>query len=166
MQKKIKIMLVLFLMTTLLLPFSNARAASTDVVNIPDPYLNEGLKNIIGNPFLTELTEANLETITIADISYMYSSPGYPVNGLIKDLTGLEKAVNTTKLYFSNQTEITNLNQIKNLPNLKKIVGITTGLNDIKALSEMPALEEVELGGDYITDFTPLLEKENLKSFS
>ncbi|EAE4193000.1 cell surface protein, partial [Listeria monocytogenes] len=41
-----------------------------------------------------------------------------------------------------------------------------TGLNDIKALSEMPALEEVELGGDYITDFTPLLEKENLKSFS
>ncbi|HEL6726138.1 TPA: MucBP domain-containing protein, partial [Listeria monocytogenes] len=143
-----------------------ARAASTDVVNIPDPYLNEGLKNIIGNPFLTELTEANLETITIADISYMYSSPGYPVNGLIKDLTGLEKAVNTTKLYFSNQTEITNLNQIKNLPNLKKIVGITTGLNDIKALSEMPALEEVELGGDYITDFTPLLEKENLKSFS
>ncbi|HBM3601371.1 TPA: MucBP domain-containing protein [Listeria innocua] len=49
---------------------------------------------------------------------------------------------------------------------MKKIVGITTGLNDIKALGEMPALEEVELGGDYITDFTPLLEKENLKSFS
>ncbi|EAG6101433.1 MucBP domain-containing protein [Listeria monocytogenes] len=166
MQKTFKIMLVLFLMTTLLLPFSNARAASTDVVNIPDPYLNEGLKNIIGNPFLTELTEANLETITIADISYMYSSPGYPVTGLIRDLTGLEKAVNMTNLYFSNQTEIKNLNQIKNLPKLKKIVGISTGLNDIKALGEMPALEEVELGGDYITDFTPLLEQENLKSFS
>ncbi|EOI6976108.1 MucBP domain-containing protein [Listeria monocytogenes] len=166
MQKIIKIMLVLFLMTTLFLPFSNARAASTDVVNIPDSYLKEGLKTIVGNPFLTELTEANLETITIADISYMYSSPGYAVTGLIRDLTGLEKAVNMTKLYFSNQTAITNLNQIKNLPNLKKIVGVTTGLNDIKALSEMPALEEVELGGDYITDFTPLLEKENLKSFS
>ncbi|EHC2043593.1 LPXTG cell wall anchor domain-containing protein [Listeria monocytogenes] len=166
MQKIIKIMLVLFLMTTLFLPFSNARAASTDVVNIPDSYLKEGLKTIVGNPFLTELTEANLETITIADISYMYSSPGYAVTGLIRDLTGLEKAVNMTKLYFSNQTAITNLNQIKNLPNLKKIVGVTTGLNDIKALSEMPALEEVELGGDYITDFSPLLEKENLKSFS
>ncbi|EJG4800323.1 MucBP domain-containing protein [Listeria monocytogenes] len=166
MQKISKIMLVLFLMTTLFLPFSNARAASTDVVNIPDSYLKEGLKTIVGNPFLTELTEANLETITIADISYMYSSPGYAVTGLIRDLTGLEKAVNMTKLYFSNQTAITNLNQIKNLPNLKKIVGVTTGLNDIKALSEMPALEEVELGGDYITDFSPLLEKENLKSFS
>ncbi|EHT9962125.1 hypothetical protein KYX48_003044, partial [Listeria monocytogenes] len=117
------------------------RAASTDVVNIPDPYLNEGLKSIVGNPFLTELTEANLETISVADISYMNGVPGYAVTGLISDLTGLEKAVNMTKLYFSNQTEIKNLNQIKDLPNLKKIVGVTTGLNDIKALGEMPALE-------------------------
>ncbi|EEO9089975.1 LPXTG cell wall anchor domain-containing protein [Listeria monocytogenes] len=166
MQKAIKIMLVLFLMATIFLPFSNVRAASTDVVNIPDPYLNEGLKSIVGNPFLTELTEANLETISVADISYMNGVPGYAVTGLISDLTGLEKAINMTKLYLSNQTEIKNLNQIKNLPNLKKIVGVTTGLNDIKALGEMPALEEVELGGDYITDFTPLLEKDNLKSFS
>ncbi|MBC2152395.1 cell surface protein [Listeria innocua] len=166
MQKAIKIMLALFLITTVFLPFSNVRGASTDVVNIPDPYLKEGLKTIVGNPLLDELTEAHLETISTADISYMFGSSGYAVTGLVRDLTGLEKAVNLTKLYFSNQTEITNLNQIKNLPKLKKIVGITTGLNDIKALGEMPALEEVELGGDYITDFTPLLEKENLKSFS
>ncbi|EBF5841754.1 LPXTG cell wall anchor domain-containing protein [Listeria monocytogenes] len=166
MQKAIKIMLVLFLITTVFLPFSNVRAASTDVVNIPDPYLKEGLKTIVGKPLLEELTEADLETISTADISYMFGFSGYPVTGLVRDLTGLEKAVNMTNLYFSNQTEITNLNQIKNLPKLKKIVGISTGLNDIKALGEMPALEEVELGGDYITDFTPLLEQENLKSFS
>ncbi|HAA6728332.1 TPA_asm: cell surface protein [Listeria monocytogenes] len=166
MQKAIKIMLVLFLITTVFLPFSNVRAASTDVVNIPDPYLKEGLKTIVGKPLLEELTEAHLETISTADISYMFGFSGYPVTGLVRDLTGLEKAVNMTNLYFSNQTEITNLNQIKNLPKLKKIVGISTGLNDIKALGEMPALEEVELGGDYITDFTPLLEQENLKSFS
>ncbi|HHR2567115.1 TPA: MucBP domain-containing protein [Listeria monocytogenes] len=166
MQKAIKLMLVLFLITTVFLPFSNVRAASTDVVNIPDPYLKEGLKTIVGKPLLEELTEAHLETISTADISYMYGFSGYPVTGLVRDLTGLEKAVNMTNLYFSNQTEITNLNQIKNLPKLKKIVGISTGLNDIKALGEMPALEEVELGGDNITDFTPLLEQENLKSFS
>ncbi|EJV0514566.1 MucBP domain-containing protein [Listeria monocytogenes] len=166
MQKAIKIMLVLFLITTVFLPFSNVRAASTDVVNIPDPYLKEGLKTIVGKPLLEELTEAHLETISTADISYMFGFSGYPVTGLVRDLTGLEKAVNMTNFYFSNQTEITNLNQIKNLPKLKKIVGISTGLNDIKALGEMPALEEVELGGDYITDFTPLLEQENLKSFS
>ncbi|HAA6476712.1 TPA_asm: cell surface protein [Listeria monocytogenes] len=166
MQKAIKIMLVLFLITTVFLPFSNVRAASTDVVNIPDSYLKEGLKSIVGKPLLEELTEADLETISTADISYMYGFSGYPVTGLVRDLTGLEKAVNMTNLYFSNQTEITNLNQIKNLPKLKKIVGISTGLNDIKALGEMPALEEVELGGDNITDFTPLLEQENLKSFS
>ncbi|ECP4564555.1 hypothetical protein FZQ62_11655 [Listeria monocytogenes] len=166
MQKAIKLMLVLFLITTVFLPFSNVRAASTDVVNIPDSYLKEGLKSIVGKPLLEELTEADLETISTADISYMFGFSGYPVTGLVRDLTGLEKAVNMTNLYFSNQTEITNLNQIKNLPKLKKIVGISTGLNDIKALGEMPALEEVELGGDYITDFTPLLEQENLKSFS
>ncbi|EAC8502241.1 cell surface protein [Listeria monocytogenes] len=166
MQKAIKLMLVLFLITTVFLPFSNVRAASTDVVNIPDSYLKEGLKTIVGKPLLEELTEADLETISTADISYMFGFSGYPVTGLVRDLTGLEKAVNMTNLYFSNQTEITNLNQIKNLPKLKKIVGISTGLNDIKALGEMPALEEVELGGDYITDFTPLLEQENLKSFS
>ncbi|EHP2986121.1 TPA: MucBP domain-containing protein [Listeria monocytogenes] len=166
MQKAIKLMLVLFLITTVFLPFSNVRAASTDVVNIPDSYLKEGLKSIVGKPLLEELTEADLETISTADISYMYGFSGYPVTGLVRDLTGLEKAVNMTNLYFSNQTEITNLNQIKNLPKLKKIVGISTGLNDIKALGEMPALEEVELGGDNITDFTPLLEQENLKSFS
>ncbi|EPA8844871.1 MucBP domain-containing protein [Listeria monocytogenes] len=166
MQKAIKLILVLFLITTVFLPFSNVRAASTDVVNIPDPYLKEGLKTIVGKPLLEELTEAHLETISTADISYMFGFSGYPVTGLVRDLTGLEKAVNMTNLYFSNQTEITNLNQIKNLPKLKKIVGISTGLNDIKALGEMPALEEVELGGDYITDFTPLLEQENLKSFS
>ncbi|EPF4193410.1 MucBP domain-containing protein [Listeria monocytogenes] len=166
MQKAIKIMLVLFLITTVFLPFSNVRAASTDVVNIPDSYLKEGLKSIVGKPLLEELTEADLETISTADISYMFGFSGYPVTGLVRDLTGLEKAVNMTNFYFSNQTEITNLNQIKNLPKLKKIVGISTGLNDIKALGEMPALEEVELGGDYITDFTPLLEQENLKSFS
>ncbi|EHP8497105.1 MucBP domain-containing protein, partial [Listeria monocytogenes] len=166
MQKAIKLMLVLFLITTVFLPFSNVRAASTDVVNIPDSYLKEGLKSIVGKPLLEELTEADLETISTADISYMFGFSGYPVTGLVRDLTGLEKAVNMTNFYFSNQTEITNLNQIKNLPKLKKIVGISTGLNDIKALGEMPALEEVELGGDYITDFTPLLEQENLKSFS
>ncbi|EAD3046116.1 LPXTG cell wall anchor domain-containing protein [Listeria monocytogenes] len=166
MHKAIKLMLVLFLITTVFLPFSNLRAASTDVVNIPDSYLKEGLKSIVGKPLLEELTEADLETISTADISYMFGFSGYPVTGLVRDLTGLEKAVNMTNFYFSNQTEITNLNQIKNLPKLKKIVGISTGLNDIKALGEMPALEEVELGGDYITDFTPLLEQENLKSFS
>ncbi|PDG10744.1 hypothetical protein AWL02_10295 [Listeria monocytogenes] len=166
MYKLVKIILALFLITTVFLPFSNVKAAPTDVVNIPDPVLNSGLKNIIGNPFLDEITEANMATITVADLSNMSGAPGYPVTGLIKDLTGLDKAVNMTKLYFSNQSQIKNLDKIKNLPNLKKIVAVTTGLNNISALGEMPALEEVELGGDYITDFTPLLEKENLTSFS
>ncbi|MBC1676101.1 LPXTG cell wall anchor domain-containing protein [Listeria welshimeri] len=166
MHKIMKTILALLLMTTVFLPFSSVQAAPTDVVNIPDPYLKEGLKNIVGNPFLDNLTEADMATINVADISYMSGSPGYPVKGLIKDLTGLDKAVNMTKLHFSNQSQIKNLDQIKNLPNLKKIVGVTTGLNNISALRDMPALEEVELGGDYITDFTPLLEKENLTSFS
>ncbi|EGP7102095.1 hypothetical protein I0K70_002049, partial [Listeria monocytogenes] len=128
MYKLVKIILALFLITTVFLPFSNVKAAPTDVVNIPDPVLNSGLKNIIGNPFLDEITEANMATITVADLSNMSGAPGYPVTGLIKDLTGLDKAVNMTKLYFSNQSQIKNLDKIKNLPNLKKIVAVTTGL--------------------------------------
>lgn len=44
MYKLVKIILALFLITTVFLPFSNVKAAPTDVVNIPDPVLNSGLK--------------------------------------------------------------------------------------------------------------------------
>lgn len=166
MKKIIKVAVAFLLAATVFSPLGNVQAAPNDVVNIPDKNLLEGLKKITSKVFADELTEADLATIGFAEISYMPGIVGYPVTGLVRDLTGLEKATNMTKIHFSGQKELKNLAAIKEHPKLQKVIGVNTGLTDISALDGMPALEEVELGGDYITDFSSLTKVKNLRYFS
>lgn len=163
MKKIIKVAVAFLLAATVISPFKNVQAASNDVVNIPDKNLLEGLKNITQRPFADELTEADLAKIDFADISYLDKNSIPP--GPISDLTGLEHAVNMTKIHFS-YDKMRDLNVLAGLPNLKTIIGVGTELRDIAALGTLPKLESVEIGGNYVTDFTPLLKAPNLKKFS
>ncbi|MBC1826037.1 LPXTG cell wall anchor domain-containing protein [Listeria seeligeri] len=164
MKKIAIIMLVCFLTAFGVSPGIHAQAAATDTVNIPDQNLLTGLKKILTKPFATSLTEGDLAQLDIAKINYSNPADAY-VPGKVSDLTGLEYATNMTQIDFS-ASNVSDLTPILHLPNLKKITGVQTSLRSLDGIQNLPALEDLELGADYIQDFSPLLEAENLTRFS
>ncbi|MBC1517148.1 MucBP domain-containing protein [Listeria immobilis] len=164
MKKIAIIMLVCFLTTFGISSGIHAQAATTDTVNIPDQNLLEGLKKLLNKRFATSLTEGDLAQLDNAAINYSNPSQAY-VPGKVSDLTGLEYATNMTQIDFS-ASYVSDLTPIVHLPNLKKITGVGTSLRSLDGIQNLPALENLELGADYIQDFSPLLEAKNLTSFS
>lgn len=96
----IKIGLCALLVSPFIIPFSaNVSAeenigikAAQDIVNIPDPVLKSYLNGLLGQPSTSDITEAQMDTITNVTIS----------NNSLTDLTGLDYAHNLTLLHLSN----------------------------------------------------------------
>ncbi|ECW8277154.1 internalin, partial [Listeria monocytogenes] len=95
----IKIGICLLLIMPLLGPFNapvtaeenvDAQAAQ-DIVNIPDPVLKSYLNGLLGQPSTSDITEAQMDTITEVRIN----------NTSLADLTGLDYAHNLTLLQLS-----------------------------------------------------------------
>ncbi|OFF77292.1 peptidoglycan-binding protein [Listeria monocytogenes] len=95
----IKIGICLLLITPLLSPFNapvtaeenvDAQAAQ-DIVNIPDPALKSYLNGLLGQPSTSDITEAQMDTITEVRIN----------STSLADLTGLDYAHNLTLLQLS-----------------------------------------------------------------
>ncbi|WP_088809160.1 MULTISPECIES: MucBP domain-containing protein [unclassified Listeria] len=164
MKKIVATILACLLATFGINPGMHVQAAATDTVNIPDQNLLEGLKDLLDKPFATSLTEADLAQLDNAAINY--SNPAQAaVPGRVSDLTGLEFATNMTQLDIS-ASDVSDITPIINLPKLKRIVGVNTALTSLEGIQNLPSLEQLELGGDYIQDFSPLLGAKNLTSFS
>ncbi|WP_239257197.1 MucBP domain-containing protein [Listeria ilorinensis] len=164
MKKIIASMLATLLVIFTCSPFNSVQAAETDIVNIPDSNLLEGLKDQLDKPFTTSLTEGDLAQLEYVDAGYSNPRDAF-VPGKVSNLTGLEYAVNITKLNFSS-SKVADITPIIYLPKLKSIVGVDTSLASIEGIQNLPSLESLELGADYIEDFSPLLEAEGLKDFS
>ncbi|HHQ0813451.1 TPA: LapB repeat-containing protein, partial [Listeria innocua] len=182
----IKIGLCALLVSPFIIPFSVHVSAeenigikaAQDIVNIPDPVLKSYLNSQLGQPSTSDITEAQMDTITNVTIS----------NSSLTDLTGLDYAHNLTLLHLSNTgvtdyalvakiPSLTNLSIDGNnlttdsLPDLNGLTNITNlnlspGKLDNSALSKfnkMPNLTYLNLDSNSsITDIMPLKSIPNL----
>ncbi|ECB9647323.1 LPXTG cell wall anchor domain-containing protein [Listeria monocytogenes] len=114
----IKIGLCALLVSPFIMPFSVhvsaeeniAIKAAQDIVNIPDPVLKSYLNSVLGQPSTSDITEAQMDTITNVTIS----------NSSLTDLTGLDYAHNLTLLHLSN-TGVTDYALVANIPSLTNL---------------------------------------------
>ncbi|MBC1903827.1 LapB repeat-containing protein [Listeria innocua] len=114
----IKIGLCALLVSPFIIPFSaNVSAeenigikAAQDIVNIPDPVLKSYLNSQLGQPSTSDITEAQMDTITNVTIS----------NSSLTDLTGLDYAHNLTLLHLSN-TGVTDYALVAKIPSLTNL---------------------------------------------
>ncbi|HBM3451405.1 TPA: LapB repeat-containing protein [Listeria innocua] len=114
----IKIGLCALLVSPFIIPFSVHVSAeenigikaAQDIVNIPDPVLKSYLNSQLGQPSTSDITEAQMDTITNVTIS----------NSSLTDLTGLDYAHNLTLLHLSN-TGVTDYALVANIPSLTNL---------------------------------------------
>ncbi|EAG2594447.1 lmo0610 family class 1 internalin [Listeria monocytogenes] len=154
--------------------------AAQDVVNIPDPALKSYLNGLLGQPSTSDITEAQMDTITDVTIS----------NASLTDLTGLDYAHNLTILHLTN-TGVTDYSLVANIPSLTNLnisgsnlttnsvpdlngltnvtnLNLSSGKLDNSALTKfnkLPNLTFLNLDNNpSITDFMPLKSLPNLAS--
>ncbi|EAC8463704.1 LapB repeat-containing protein [Listeria monocytogenes] len=186
----IKVGICLLLITPLLGPFNapvtaeenvDAQAAQ-DIVNIPDPVLKSYLNGILGQPSTSDITEAQMDTITEVKID----------NINLADLTGLDYAHNLTLLQLSTPrvsdysiiTKLSNLttldltgyslssSSLPDLNGLQKLTSLTlySGRfvnSDLAKFNQLPNLTYLNLDrSGYVTDITLLKSLPNLTTLS
>ncbi|EAG3568097.1 LPXTG cell wall anchor domain-containing protein [Listeria monocytogenes] len=186
----IKVGICLLLITPLLGPFNapvtaeenvDAQAAQ-DIVNIPDPVLKSYLNGILGQPSTSDITEAQMDTITEVKID----------NINLADLTGLDYAHNLTLLQLSTPrvsdysiiTKLSNLttldltgyslssSSLPDLNGLQKLTSLTlySGRfvnSDLAKFNQLPNLTYLNLDrSGYVTDVTLLKSLPNLTTLS
>ncbi|WP_169089609.1 stalk domain-containing protein [Paenibacillus sp. PL91] len=105
-------------------------ASSQQAVVFQDPNLEQAIKSWLGKKDDESLTKADLESLTVV----------YLEGRGIKDLRGLEYAVNITQLSL-NGNEITDLTPLKKL---SKIHTLSLKGNKIKSIEELSLLKEIK----------------------
>ena len=155
------------------------------LVDIPDPVLRTAIENELGKSPGTRITQAEMATLT--SISFESSEVS------IQDLTGLEFAVNLTKLHIKgNQiSDVSALAGLKNLTwldlssNLILDVSALAGLNNliwldlssnpytyrigseglnVVPIAQLQNLRHLALAGNRISDVVPIAQLKNVSS--
>ncbi len=138
-----------------LICFSLPFTVTAQTVNIPDDNLRAIIENALGKAPGDTITAAEMEIFTIANLP----------NANIRDLTGLEYAINLTNLNLGPVREGESVRQSNILSDISPIAGLTnleelnlefTFLSDISALQGLNNLTKLYLGGNVISDISPL----------
>ncbi len=161
-----------------------------DIANIPDSNLRKAIAKILGQSADKPITVEQMEGFTAFGVHgswYMGKLvPFVLVGKKIKDLTGLEYAINLKELVFgdnevSDLTPIANLTKIEeirmdhnNVLDLSPIAGLTkmrimtmehNPFSDLSPLMAMSELEVIQFSHNFsVTDISVLAGKEKLKS--
>ncbi len=125
----------------------------TDIVNIPDESLKGAINQQIGNSLDADITVEDMESLKRLEIN-TYNPP-------IKDLTGLEYAINLEKLDAQTQA-INNIEPLKDLVNLKHLILSDNNISDISSLENLKNLEYLKLSNNNITDISSLANLVNM----
>ena len=124
------------------------------VVTIPDPNLAAAVRERLnipsGEPLTTHSTPSLVKLLVARKDG-------------IKDLTGLEHAVNLTVLQVRDNP-ISNLSPLASLTNLKSLDLARTGVSDVSALAHLKNLDTLYLGDNQVSDISALASLTNLKS--
>lgn len=152
--------------------------AAQDNVNIPDPAFKSYLNGLIGQPSTSDITEAQMDTITAITIN----------GGSVSDITGIDYAYNLTSVRIANtqvtdfsllaslpkltnislagsnitSSSIPNLNNLQNLTNLS-ISPASLDNSALTKINKIPNLTFLDLDSNYsLTDIMPLQSLPNL----
>ena len=117
-----------------------------------DANLRAAVRNALGLGPNDPLTLQAIQRLT----SLRYLGPDLSANQKIADLTGLEYALNLEHLDLYMHL-ISDLHLLERLAKLRSLWLAGNRIANIRPLTSLP-LEELDLGGNPITDFTPLAE--------
>ncbi len=126
----------------------------TDIVNIPDDALREYISKQLGKSPTDDITVADMERLPIVEIDG---------NEAIKDLTGLEYAINTKYISVRGQ-KVNDLTPLSNLTNLEVLYLRNNQISDISALSNLTNLDSLGLAGNQISDISALSNLTNVEA--
>ena len=136
-----------FLLICLALPLT----VTAQVVDIPDPNLRTAIETALG--------KASGATITAADMAKLPHLEARNAN--IGDLTGLEGAINLTRLDLG-ENAIRDISVLAVLTNLTELYLDSNNITDISVLAGLPNLIDLALGYNAITDHSILSGLTNL----
>lgn len=120
------------------------KKASTETVSIPDSALKRAIKQQLGIQ-TDEISVTDIESLTELDASYQN----------IKNLTGLEKAVNVTKLNLAGN-EFINVDSLKNLTKLEILDISLTNVTDLTSLAGLTSLRNIDISYLELNTILPL----------
>ncbi len=129
---------------------------ASNVVNIPDAQLRASFETALSKAAGDPITQAEMETLTNF----------YPANHFssrqVSDLTGLEYAINLTRLSIETTGTI-DISPIGALTKLKMLdFTVIDGIIDLSPLAKLTQLTELFIMVDRITDISPLAKLTNL----
>ena len=142
--------------------FSVNMGFADEPVEFADSNLKQAVEEGLNKPSPTP--ENMLELIDLPE----YSNPVYLENGLhdIKDLKGLEYAVNLEILYLQ-YSPIEDFSILSELENLQFLMLASCEISDasslVLAISNLKKLETLSLRNNHISDIAPLTDLKNLK---
>ena len=138
-------------------------------VHIPDPNLRAALARMLGQAIDQPITVSQMEQFS------RFRPTGHTKNGVyvegptlfnqgIKDLTGLEYAINLKELFVREHREefrdngISDLTPISGLTQLERldIGGIGNHVSDLSPIANLTNIKYLHLGGNPITDLSPI----------
>ena len=150
-----------------------------DAVHIPDPNLRVVLARMLGQRVDAPITVSQMEQFT------HFSRFGHTKNGVyvegealtlfnkgIKDLTGLEYAINLKELFVRQELErlngISDLTPISGLTQLESlsIGGIGNHISDLSPIANLTNIKHLDLGGNPISDLSPIANFTQLENIS
>ena len=123
---------------------------------MPDANLRAAVRDALGLAPNDALTQQAIQELT----SLRYLGPDLSDNQKIADLTGLEYALNLEHLDLYMHL-ITDIRPLERLAKLRSLWLAGNKISNIRPLTRLP-LEGLDLGGNPITDFTPLAQLTSL----
>ena len=148
---------VLFSLLTVVvcLGFTPMSYGAGDLVDIQDPNLRRAIVGVLKKPANTPITRTQMKTLT----KTLRAS-----NKSIRDLTGLEFAVNLKTLFLS-RNDISDISPLRDLINLKTLVLSENQISDIAPLRHFRSdLITLAIDGNPVSDISPLRDLINLKT--
>ena len=141
--------LVFLLMATLLVP----QAAAFDVIDIPDPHLKKAIRQTINLPDEIPITRQEMLRLRYLRVK----SPE------LRDLTGLEYAMNLEELSLENTGIVSDLTPLSNLTSLRVLNVANNQISDIRPLAGLIDLRTLDLSDNPFEDLTSLTNLMGLK---
>ena len=126
-------------------------AMSSETVNIPDRNLRRAIEQIHGKARGADITVTDMQTLAAL----------YATSENIRNLTGLEAAINLTELRLVGNN-ITDISLLARLTKLRQLWLDDNSISDISPLAGLINLSELRLKNNAISDISPLVANTGL----
>ena len=169
---------IILIFTTGVFFFGHLQIATAQTVHIPDPSLRAVIEAALGMKAGTDITQADMASLqslrngchflVLSKLGVWWKANRWicqPVDNTseyeIRDLTGLEFAINLTELYLG-RNRISDVSPLKDLTNLTHLSLGHNQISDVSALKDLTNLTHLFLSRNRISDVSALKDLTNL----